>query len=92
MTDSPRKLDLGLAKPHLTERIVRELLKVEEAKYQAAECRNVALGHAIEAFDALFEQLDDPQPVLRRARRQQKNTRSATRRKAERFLRKHGGR
>lgn len=80
---------IASAKPHLTERIVKELLRVEKAEYKTAECRNVAIGHAIEAFDSFFEQIKDREPVLRLARRQRKNPRNATRRKAERFLRKH---
>ena len=80
---------IAVAKPHLTERVVKELLRVEKGNYQTAECRNVALGHAIEALDLFFEQIEDRKPVLRLVRRQQNNTRSATRRKAERFLRKH---
>ncbi len=80
---------IAVAKPHLTERIVKELTRVEKGKYQTNECRNVALGHAIEALDLFFEQIEDRKPVLRLVRRQRKNRRNATRRKAERFLRKH---
>ena len=80
---------IALAKPHLTGRIVRKFLSVEKGRYQTGECRNVILGHAIEGLELLFEQIEDRKPVLRFVRRQEKNTRNATRRKAERFLRKH---
>ena len=43
-------------KPSLIDAITREILKVEKAKYKlkgclSPECRNVAIGHAIDSFD-----------------------------------------
>lgn len=80
---------IALAKPHLTERIVKELLSVGKGSYQTAECRNIALGHMIEALGSFFEQVEDRKRVLRLVRRQRRNPRNATRRKAERFLATH---
>ncbi|MHC4565577.1 MAG: hypothetical protein ACYTE3_07425 [Planctomycetota bacterium] len=54
-----------------------------------AECRNVALGHTIKSFDQFFDQIEDKKPVLRLVKKQLKNTRNATRKKAERFLAGH---
>jgi len=79
---------IASAKPHLADRIVRELLKVEKAQYKTTECRNVALGHAIKAFDQFFDQIRDKKPVIAFVRRQLENTRNATRKKAEAFLKK----
>ena len=73
----------------MTGRITAEILKVGRAKYQTAECRNVALGGAIESFDQFFDQIEDKKRVVRLVKRQLKNTRSATRKKAERFLARH---
>jgi hypothetical protein len=72
-----------------------EALKVEKAKYQrhgelSPECRNVALGHAIDSFDELFDQIDDKAAVLRFVKRQLRNTRKPVVKKAERFLQRHG--
>lgn len=78
---------VAAAKPHLTARIVREILKVEKAKYKTAECRNVAVGHAIKSLD----RLPDSKPAIAFVRRQLRNSRPATRKKAERFLRRRGG-
>ncbi|NWG12379.1 MAG: hypothetical protein HXY20_02455 [Acidobacteria bacterium] len=80
---------IARAQPWLTERITREILKVERAEYQTEECRNVALGHAIESLDRFFDQIESKGPVLELVRRQLRNTRSATREKAERFLQRH---
>jgi hypothetical protein len=81
---------IALAKPALTARIARELLRVEKAKYATAECRNVALGHAIESFDLFYNQIENQAPVARLIRRQLRNRRPATSKKAEAFLKKHG--
>jgi hypothetical protein len=82
---------IGLAKPKLTDRIVDEILKVEKARYQTTDCRNVALGHAIEALAKLFEQSKRRENILRLAKKQLKNPRNATRKKAEKFIKKLAG-
>jgi len=80
---------IALAKPELTEKITQELLKVEKAEYQTTECRNVALGHAINAFDQFFHQIGHKEPVIDLIRKQLHNARSSTRKKAEKFLKKY---
>ena len=79
-----------LARPALTGRVTREILKVEKAKYQTDECRNVALGQSIDSFDRFFPQIEDKKPVIALVQRQLHNTRNSTRRKAEKFLKKWG--
>lgn len=86
---------ITLAKPELTQRITREILKVEKVTYinkgvPSPECRNVAIGHAIDSFDMFFGQIEDKAPVIAFVKRQLKNTRKPVVKKAERFLRKHG--
>jgi len=85
---------IAMAKPHLTDAIVRQILRVQKAKYEhharpSPECRNVAIGQAIDSFDQLFDQIDDKATVLRFVKKQLKNTRKPVVKKAERFLRKH---
>ena len=85
---------IALAKPELTQRITREILKVEKAKYEnksapSPECRNVAIGQAIDSFDGFFHQIDNKAKVIAFVKRQLKNSRSQVVKKAERFLRKH---
>ena len=79
---------IALAKPWLADRIARALLRVEKAKYQTAECRNVAIGHAIEAFDQFLDCVKRPAPIVNFARRQINNHRPATQRKAVKFLKR----
>ncbi|GAG52160.1 unnamed protein product, partial [marine sediment metagenome] len=79
---------IALAKPKLTDKITQELLKVEKAEYQTTECRNVVLGHVINSFSEFFDQIENKRPVVELIRKQFKNTRSGTRKKAEKFLKK----
>jgi hypothetical protein len=81
---------IALAKPELTGKITKEFLKVREAKYKTKECLNVAIGHAIESFEQLFDQIENKEPVIKFVREQTKNTRNAVRKKAEEFLKRHG--
>jgi len=79
---------IALAKPHLAPRIAGRILAVERASYATAECRNVAIGHAIRALDKIFDAAGGERAVLRFVSRQTENPRPATRAKAQRFLRK----
>jgi hypothetical protein len=80
---------IAKSKPHLAGRITKEILKVSRARYATPMCRDIAIGHAIQALDQFFDSIPDPKPVLTFVKRQLDNPRPATRKKAERFLRKH---
>ena len=77
------------AKPYLAERVALAMLGVARARYQTEECRNVALGHAIEAFGRMFDLVPDQGRVQRLVRTQRNNTRAGTRKRAEEFLVKY---
>jgi hypothetical protein len=82
------------AKPALTDVIASEILKVEKAKFLlkgrlSPECRNVAIGHAIDAFDKLYGCITGKTEVLRFVKRQIGNTRKQVAGKAEKFIRKY---
>jgi hypothetical protein len=85
---------IARAKPGLTGRITQEILKVQKAKYEShgepsPECRNVAIGHAIDAFEQFFDRIEDKVSVIEFVRKQLKNTRKQVARRAEHFLRTH---
>ena len=80
--------EIAAAKPYLAERIAKAMLKVEHAEYATAECRNVALGHALDAFELFFDKIKNKQPVIDLVTKQMDNTRSGTRKKAEKLLKK----
>jgi hypothetical protein len=79
---------IALAKPALIAKIVDALLQVEKAKYQNAECRNIALGQVIKSVEQFFGQIQDKEPMLQLIKRQLKNSRPATKKAAENFLKK----
>ena len=79
---------IAIAKPQYQKQITKELLKVEHYDYDTDECRNIAMGKVIEAIGSYSSQLKDKKAVIEFAQRQTKNTRNATRKKAERFLKK----
>ena len=79
---------IAAAKPYLADTIARQILRVERATYATPECRNVAIGHAINSLDRLFPSIAGKRAVQLFVFRQLENSRSATRKKAERFLRK----
>jgi len=81
---------IALAKPKLADKIAKEILRVEGAQYQTPECRNVALGHSINSLAQFFSHLSKRQAVVNMVRRQLRNPRNATRRKAEQFLKRYG--
>ena len=80
---------IALAKPHLADRLARAILGVRRAVYEREECRNVAIGHAIESLELFFEGIGDKPAVLRFVSAQRDNPRPATGRKALHFLAKH---
>jgi len=80
---------IALAKPWLADRIAVEILKVDKAKYRTAECRNVAIGHAIDAFDLFMDRVQDRKHIIRFVKRQRVNSRAPVRRRAAKFLIKH---
>jgi hypothetical protein len=80
---------IARAKPELTERITQEILKVESARYQTDECRNVAIGHAIKTFSDFFGQIITGTPVMEFVKHQLANSRSGTQRAAVKFMKKY---
>jgi hypothetical protein len=80
--------EIAMAKPRLTDRIVDSILKVERARYATPECRNVAIGHAIVALGRLFDRATRKDRIVRFIGKQTKNSRNATRKKAERFMKR----
>jgi hypothetical protein len=82
---------IARAKPYLTQRITDELLKIESIRpkgHLTQECKNILLGDAILAFATYFDQIENRGDVVSFAKRQLHNTRNATKKKAEAFLKK----
>lgn len=81
---------IARARPEWADRIAREILKVNGAQYKTGECLHIGKAHALDALDSFFDLIQDREPVRQFAREQLENPRPAARKRAERFLRKHG--
>lgn len=77
---------IGAARPDLLERILPPILAVENARYETAECRNVALGHVLSVLAGLGPQICRRPDVASLIRRQQTNIRAAVARNAKRIV------
>lgn len=79
---------IAVAKPRFQKQITEELLSVEHYDYETGECWNIAVGKVILAMGAYADRLEDKSAVIAFLKRQAGNTRNATKKKAERLLRK----
>ena len=82
---------IALAKPNLIKKITNELLKLEKISIKprlTQECKNILFGKSIIVFDQYFDQIEKSKEVISFIKRQLKNTRNATKIKAEKFMKK----
>ncbi len=79
---------IAKAKPYLEEKITKKILRLEKFPLPTKECRNVLKGHAIKALDQYFDQVKNKNEVINFVKKELKNIRNATRKKAEKFLKK----
>jgi hypothetical protein len=78
------------AKQELRGNITLELLNIEKYQYDTKECNNIAVGQVIMAISSYFPLLTIyKEEVIQFVKRQLGNTRNATRKKAENFLKKY---
>jgi hypothetical protein len=82
---------IAKAKPQLTEKITKELLKVEKihtTPHLTPECKNVIVQKTITSLGTYFNQIQNKEDVISFVKRQRTNTRKTARMEAERFLKK----
>jgi len=79
------------ARPALEDRITRELLRVEEIPLPTDECRHILRGKVVSAFSQYSAHSGSRELMLSFAQRLLACPRPATRKKAERFLKKFRG-
>nr|MDO8132975.1 hypothetical protein [Candidatus Njordarchaeum guaymaensis] len=78
---------IAKSKPELQSRITDRLLSVDET-HHGSECKNVLKGHLILTLDSYFKESKDKKKMLDFVRKELRNTRPSTRKKAEEFLKK----
>lgn len=76
---------IARCRPDLLDRIIPAILEVERATYETSECRNVAIGHALNALSQLGPSVCRRPDVAAFVRRQRSNTRAAVARCAARM-------
>ena len=77
---------IAAARADLRAAVVAAILRVEQGTYESPECRNVALGHALEALAALGPAARQRPEVDAFVRRQCDNPRPSVSRRARRLL------
>lgn len=78
-------------KPHLADKIMTELLKVQNLKstpHISNECKLVIAQHAIRTFNKLIENTQNRKPLLDFAQKYKNSTRVSLRKEAQNFIRK----
>lgn len=80
---------VGKSRPDLANHIVEELIKIKKYEYDTEECRNVLLGLLFASVFQIWDNLDltHRDNLTQLAKANIANTRNATAKKAQRFLR-----
>lgn len=78
---------IALAKPYLRDMITDNLLKLENIP-RNEECKNILLGKAILSLGMFYDQADNKDEIISFVKRQLKNPRNSTKKKAEKFLKR----
>jgi len=80
---------IALAKPHLTQEITKELLKVEGlplTPHLTEECKRVIIEHTIKSFDVFFDKVGTKTEVFSFVKRQLGSSRGSLNKAAREFL------
>ena len=84
---------IALAKPHLTQKITKELLKVENISttpHLTEECKRVIAEHVIKSFALFFNDIERKEKVIFFVANYTNSQRKTLRKAAEDFLTKFG--
>lgn len=78
---------IARAKPHLQGKITNKLLDIDKT-HHSSECKNIIKGKAILSFEEYIGEFKDKKKIIQFVRNELQNTRPATRKKAEKFLKR----
>jgi hypothetical protein len=76
---------IAKAKPHLQDEITNKLLSIDRT-HHSSECKNIIKGKAILSFEEYFEEYENKEKIIQFVQKELKNTRSSTRKKAEKLI------
>ena len=77
---------IASAKPRFRQKVAGAFLKAEQYKYETTECKNIVLGKVIEAIRPIAANVASKNEIIGFVKRQTRNARSSTRKKAQQFL------
>jgi hypothetical protein len=77
---------IARSKPTYRGKITRQLLNVEKYAFETEECQNIVLGKVVQALGVLYGVKGARGEIEQFVRRQTRNSRPATRKKAEKLL------
>lgn len=78
---------IARAKPHLQGKITNKLLDIDKT-HHSSECKNIIEGKVILSFEEYIGEFKDKKKIIQFVRNELQNTRPATRKKAEKFLKR----
>ena len=78
---------IAKAKPHLQGKITNKLLDIDKT-HHSSECKNIIKGKAILSFGQYIDEFDNKKKIINFVKKELGNTRTATRKKAEKLLKK----
>ena len=78
---------IAKAKPHLQSKITNKLLDIDKT-HHSSECKNIIKGKAILSFNEYFDEFEDKEKMINFLKNELNNTRSATKKKAEKLLKR----
>ena len=78
---------IAKSKPHLQSKITNKLLDIDKTQH-SSECKNIIKGKAILSFNEYIGEFKDKEKIIQFIKKELKNTRPATKKKAEKLLKK----
>ena len=84
--------EIAKVEVELQDQIVEEILEIQEYEYDTEECKNIVYGNIIKGMVTCYPTLQNEKTkkkVVEFIRKQKENTRNATKKKAEEFLKRY---
>lgn len=79
---------IASAKPRFKQKVAGAFLKAEQYNYETTECKNIVLGKVIEAIRPIAADVTSKNEIMGFVKRQTRNARNSTRKKAQQFLKR----
>jgi hypothetical protein len=84
--------EIAKVEVELQDKIIEEILKTQEYKYDTEECKNIVYGNIIKGMETCYPTIKNEKTkkeVVEFIRKQEENKRNATKKKAEGFMKRY---